>query len=233
MLGGLSESRELWALTMKKSNKQRRAEIKARRIERAAALEARLRVHDVRKLSVDGPLPGLELADKSRLASCNTMFCEVPDFYLDRPFTCRDCGAEEVWTAKQQKWWYEVAQGSIYSNAVRCRACRLARRALREAASVHEGANLLRDEVARLRALAAEKPDAAALTLIEAALQSKWRSLRVVAIEVMGRWGGLEQIARLESFVAARRGGQNHRVWEREAADAAAKALRRLAEAQK
>ena len=216
-----------------KSDKQRRIEIKARRIDRAATLKVRLRVHDARKLSVDGPLPGLALADKSRLLAYNTMFGEVPDFYLDRPFTCRDCGAEEVWTAKQQKWWYEVAQGSIYSNAVRCRACRLARRAQRDAGSVHEGANLLRDEVARLRALAAEKPDAAALAHVEAALQSKWRSLRVVAIEVMGYWGGPAQIAQLEAFVAARQSGQNHRVWQREAADAAAKALSRLAVKQK
>ena len=69
-----------------------------------------------------------------------------------------------------------------------------------------------------------------ALAQVEAALQSKWRSLRVVAIEVMGCWGGPEQIAQLEAMVAARPSGQNHRVWEREAADAAAKALRRLAE---
>ena len=72
--------------------------------------------------------------------------------------------------------------------------------------------------------------EADALAQVEAALQSKWRSLRVVAIEVMGCWGGAEQIAQLEAMVAARPGGQNHRVWEREAADAAAKALRRLAE---
>ncbi|HEX7866418.1 MAG TPA: zinc-ribbon domain containing protein [Variovorax sp.] len=216
-----------------KSNKQRRAEIKARRIERAAALEARLRMHDARKLSAEGYLPGLELADKSRLVSYNTMFGEVPDFYLDRPFKCRDCGAEEVWTAKQQKWWYEVAQGSIYSSAARCRACRQARRAQRDAAAMHEGANLLRDEVVRLRALAAEKPDAEALAQVDAALQSKWRSLRVVAIEVMGCWGGPEQIAQLEAFVAAHPGGRNYWRWEREAADAAAKALARHAKERK
>ena len=213
-----------------KSNKQRRAEIKARRVERAAALEARLRAHDARKLTIGGPVPGLELADKSKFARYNVMCGEVLDFYLDRAFTCRDCGAEEVWTAKQQKWWYEVAQGSVYSQAVRCHACREARSVLREAASKRPGANLLREEVTRLRALAATPPDAAALAEVDAALQSKWRSLRVVAIEVMGRWGGPEQIARLQAFVAARPGGSNHRWWEREAADAAAKALARHAE---
>jgi len=213
-----------------KSNKQRRAEIKAYRLERAAALKVQLRTQDARQLSAGGLVLGMVMADKSRLAHYNTTFGEVPDFYLDQAYTCRDCGAKEVWTAKQQKWWHEVAQGSVYSHAVRCRACRKARCALRDAALQNEGANLLGDEVTRLRALAAEKPDAAALAQIEAALQSKWRSLRVVAIEVMGCWGGPEQIAQLDALVAARPSGQNHRVWEREAADAAAKALRRLAE---
>lgn len=53
-------------------------------------------------------------------------------FYDDRPFVCVDCGKEEVWTAKQQQWWYEVAKGPIQSYAIRCRTCRQARRAKRE-----------------------------------------------------------------------------------------------------
>jgi hypothetical protein len=49
-------------------------------------------------------------------------------YYLDSPFTCVDCGVDEVWTATQQKWWYEVAKGYVYSHAKRCRACRRAKR---------------------------------------------------------------------------------------------------------
>jgi hypothetical protein len=45
-------------------------------------------------------------------------------FYDDQPFVCIDCGTEEIWSAKQQQWWYEVAKGSVYSRAIRCRACR-------------------------------------------------------------------------------------------------------------
>ena len=52
-------------------------------------------------------------------------------FYKDVPFRCRDCGKDEIWTARQQKWWYEVAKGYVYSGAVRCRACRRADRARR------------------------------------------------------------------------------------------------------
>jgi hypothetical protein len=49
-------------------------------------------------------------------------------YYIDRPFKCVDCGSEEVWTAEQQKWYYEVAKGSTYAEPKRCRQCRLKRR---------------------------------------------------------------------------------------------------------
>jgi hypothetical protein len=45
-------------------------------------------------------------------------------YYIDRPFKCVDCGSEEVWTAEQQKWYYEVAKGSTYAEPKRCRECR-------------------------------------------------------------------------------------------------------------
>ena len=44
--------------------------------------------------------------------------------YFDIAFRCCDCGKEEVWTAAQQKWYYEEAKGSLYAKAVRCRDCR-------------------------------------------------------------------------------------------------------------
>ena len=61
-------------------------------------------------------------ADQSKQAPNNSY--SPPEYYEDIPFTCRDCGAEEVWTAEQQQWYYEVAQGAIYARAVRCRDCR-------------------------------------------------------------------------------------------------------------
>lgn len=45
-------------------------------------------------------------------------------FYLDYEFTCKDCGKVEIWTGRQQKWWYEVARGEMEQVAVRCRGCR-------------------------------------------------------------------------------------------------------------
>jgi len=86
---------------------------------------------------------------------------------------------------------------------------------------------LLRLQTNRLRALGATRPNAKAAAELEVALQSKWWSLRTVAIEVMGRWGDAESIERLHALVAARpAGSRRYSNWERAAAYAAANALR-------
>ncbi len=60
--------------------------------------------------------------------------------YRDEPFTCRDCGREEIWTASQQKWWFEIAKGEVFTRASRCRNCRRRERERRnEARRVHLG----------------------------------------------------------------------------------------------
>src|SRR4051812_5164270 len=56
-------------------------------------------------------------ADPSQQAPNNSY--GPPLFYRDLDFACVDCGLREVWTAEQQKWWYEVAKGSIYSGPKR------------------------------------------------------------------------------------------------------------------
>jgi len=71
--------------------------------------------------------PGAIPADRKELQHINT-YGALPEFYLDYEFECRDCGSREVWTAEQQKWWYEVAKGHIDSLAVRCRQCRQKRK---------------------------------------------------------------------------------------------------------
>ena len=53
-------------------------------------------------------------------------------YYLDKLFTCKDCGKQEVWTATQQKWWYETAKGGVWTMATRCRLCRRRERERRE-----------------------------------------------------------------------------------------------------
>lgn len=67
--------------------------------------------------------------------------------YEDAPFTCTGCGAAQVWTARQQKWWYEVAKGYVYSAAKYCRVCRH-----REKARSTEARRIHLEGVARKRA---------------------------------------------------------------------------------
>lgn len=59
-------------------------------------------------------------------------------YYLDYPFTCVDCRSSQVWTGRQQKWWFEVAGGAMEQIATRCRDCRIKERARKiEARKVH------------------------------------------------------------------------------------------------
>ncbi len=41
----------------------------------------------------------------------DAMFYLRSGWYRDDPFECAGCGKLEIWTATQQKWWYEVAKG--------------------------------------------------------------------------------------------------------------------------
>ena len=54
----------------------------------------------------------------------NSTYFEIPEFYVDKSFSCKLCSKKEVWTAKQQKWWYEEAKGDLETTAVICRECR-------------------------------------------------------------------------------------------------------------
>lgn len=71
---------------------------------------------------------GAVLADPSQQVRNENSYDPPPLYYLDREFTCVDCGKKEVWSAQQQKWYYEVAKGSLYATATRCRKCRRERR---------------------------------------------------------------------------------------------------------
>jgi hypothetical protein len=110
------------------------------------------------------PPPGAIRVNFEKLRSMS--WCPDPfrEYYVALPIVCKDCGTQEVWTARQQQWWYEVAQGAIETTAVRCRACR---RAMRERdAKVKQGARearLARGQIqaAELsRKLSAERPEA-------------------------------------------------------------------------
>jgi hypothetical protein len=118
-----------------KSNKQKRTELKARNESRreAAALAARRAVEQKRRDVYLAALKRGEIAvNPDRLAPTNS-YSEA-DFVLRgtyRPveFVCAGCGAPQVWTPRQQKWWYEIAQGDRFSTAKLCRPCRAKERA--------------------------------------------------------------------------------------------------------
>lgn len=132
-----------------KSPKQRRQEIKTRRLQRAERQACRVNARPV-----DRPI-GTVAVTPSLLRP--TTSYGIPDFvqrgyYQDRPFRCKDCGANEVWTAVQQRWWYEVAQGDVWTMAVRCRTCRQQERGRKaEARRTHlEGLALKRERMPAL-----------------------------------------------------------------------------------
>ena len=114
-----------------KSSKQRRLEIKAKRREKAEKLKKIDRFKALKELP-----EGAVKADQAELSHNNT-YGLLPEFYVDFPFVCIDCGANDLWTAKQQKWWYEVAKGNINSTAVRCRSCRNKIRAVKDQQKKH------------------------------------------------------------------------------------------------
>ena len=119
-----------------KSGKQRRVEISARRKKRALKRSAIAKAVELRNT------PSRMVPVNEELLAPNNSY-GAPAFvrrgyYIDIAFRCVDCGKEEVWTGSQQKWWYEIAKGFVYSSAVRCRACRRKEQARRnEARRVH------------------------------------------------------------------------------------------------
>ena len=87
--------------------------------------------------TIDPELPlGAALCNPTLLAPNNSYGTEytLRGYYLDKPFTCTDCGKNETWTATQQKWWYEVAKGEVNTTAIRCRECRRRERSRKEEA---------------------------------------------------------------------------------------------------
>ena len=67
--------------------------------------------------------PSAIQADRNKLTHINT-YGSLPEYYIDQPFICRNCGKREIWKAKDQKWYYEEAKGHIDAKAVECHECR-------------------------------------------------------------------------------------------------------------
>jgi hypothetical protein len=54
-------------------------------------------------------------------------YCPVPvEVYYNESFTCLDCGEETVFTALEQKHWYEDLEFNLSSQRIRCKKCQVA-----------------------------------------------------------------------------------------------------------
>ena len=117
------------------SGKSKRLKLKLKRLERKAALKEAERLAALQNPAL---LAGLKRGtiipvDPSKVVSKSSI-PSIPQYYVDEWFTCKDCGKEELWTAKQQQRWYEVQGGVIESIAIRCHDCRRKEKQRREAA---------------------------------------------------------------------------------------------------
>ena len=100
-----------------KSGRQRRADIMAARLRRQAKRRAAAVLQ-----AIELRPPHTAPMDVTRLRPRNSY--GKPDFvtrayYRDLHFFCIDCCAKGVWTAARQEWWYELAQGKVFTNARR------------------------------------------------------------------------------------------------------------------
>ncbi len=112
-----------------KSGKQKRQELKARRLNKTRSGPLKKKKERLLATRV--------VADRTKQRSSSCMPV-LPEYYYDKEFQCIDCGKHEVWSSKQQKWWYEQIGGMIETTAIRCRACRLKERLRKaEARRVH------------------------------------------------------------------------------------------------
>jgi hypothetical protein len=110
---------------MREKRKKKQTTLKQRRANLRSAQERRR----LKKLAADGRLAnGVELpqgavaADLSQQAPNNSY--SPPLFYQAIEFVCVECGVREVWSAKNQKWYFEVIKAPIYGLPKRCRECR-------------------------------------------------------------------------------------------------------------
>jgi len=103
-----------------KSAKQKRTEIRIKREKRSRKKSEKLAKADTTARLAKRPI-NVVAANVEALAHNNT-YGPLPLFYVDKPFVCRDCGKAEVWTAAQQKWWYEVPK--VILTQMRCAVVR-------------------------------------------------------------------------------------------------------------
>lgn len=113
---------------------------------------------------------------------------------------CRDCGVDFVFTAEEQRHWYETLGFFLDSTAVRCSSCRTKRRKLEQARRAWELALKGVDSTAKSHVAVVE----AGLTLLERGGQAKHEKL-MVHLSRAEKLGANVMALREKLAVAARR----------------------------
>ncbi len=119
-----------------KSCKQKRASLKAKRLADKAKKQYRSRTQ--RSVMLGQNTMPVDCGKLNFGTSYDAPDFAVRGFYRDENFICVDCGSEELWTASDQKWWYETVQGFVWTHAIRCDQCRYKERVRKnQARSAH------------------------------------------------------------------------------------------------
>ncbi|MFO6421924.1 zinc-ribbon domain containing protein [Motilimonas sp. KMU-193] len=77
------------------------------------------------------------LVDKDKWGVNDNTYSSPPEFYYDIEYKCSECGKTDIWTASQQKRWYEELGKTINAVAKRCRVCRAHIQAIKEEQKRH------------------------------------------------------------------------------------------------
>jgi hypothetical protein len=75
--------------------------------------------------------------DKDKWGINDNTYSSPPEYYYDIEFECSDCRKKVIWSAQQQKYWYEELGKTINSHAKRCETCRALISALKEEQKRH------------------------------------------------------------------------------------------------
>lgn len=112
-----------------KSGKQRKEELKAKRLMKQQKEQEKAKSH----------FPKVNPALLRPNNSYTPPAFVAKGYYEDKSFRCQDCDVQEVWRGTQQKWWYEVMKGDVWTTATRCRSCRRKERERKtEARRIHQ-----------------------------------------------------------------------------------------------
>ena len=96
----------------------------------------------IAKLEKEGRLvKGVEIPEGALAADPdeqNSSGLSVKFYYKDIQFTCAGCGQDDVWTARQQKRYFEDQKGNIYNEPKWCYECHAKRMENRKIKAVEQ-----------------------------------------------------------------------------------------------